>query len=797
MSRRYRTVGAVRVLAVTLLTLLGGAMAVAAGRAGTLAWRSSGAGAQRLVSVAWDGARFVAEAREGSAFASPDGLNWEPCAAVSGPARGTVAWSGSRMVVAGGEKASRQPALLPWQAAHLERVAGEPIRAVCAREAKGHRLFVAVGDQGTVLMSRDGRKWTAATWASDDLHGVAWGGTQGEERFVAVGQGGTILTSADGKQWTPAAGQGSDDLNAVAWCGSRFIAVGAAGTIVSSEDGLTWRAEPSPVSQWLYAVSWNGLRAVAVGDYGAVAVAAAVPAVSAVSPNAGPLAGGTTVIVTGTAFTGATEVDFGAGNAATHVTINSDTQISCTSPAGSAGTVDVTVTTPNGTSATSSADKFTYAAAPTVTGIAPAAGLTTGGTLVTVTGANFISGAGGTTVKFGTLAATAVAVASNGLSLTAVSPSQSAGLVDITVTTAGGTSATSAADRFTYVAPLPVVLSLSPGSGPLAGGTTVTVSGVGFTGATKVLFGAVAGTKVSVTNDTSLTVVSPAAKTPGVVDVTVTTAGGASPVWEGDAFTYQTPAPTVTSLSPSSGPVAGGTVVTVTGTNFAAGATVSFGTAAAASVTVVSATQIKATSPPGTGSVHVTVTTSNGTSVTSAADLFTYVAAPTVTGINPRFGSIAGGTSVVITGTGFQAGAAVAIGGVPATNVTVANATTLSAVTAAHASPGAVDVVVTNPDGQAGTLTGGFTYALPPTITAVAKLPDPFRLKITGSNFSLNCSVSINGQLVPEASWKNSAKIIVKGGAVLKALLPKGVPVQITVTNNDTLITSQPFTFQR
>jgi uncharacterized Rossmann fold enzyme len=191
------------------------------------------------------------------------------------------------------------------------------------------------------------------------------------------------------------------------------------------------------------------------------------------------------------------------------------------------------------------------------------------------------------------------------------------------------------------------------------------------------------------------------------------------------------------------------------------------------------------------------VTTGDGTSASSAADLFTYVAAPTVTGITPRFGSIAGGTAVAITGTGFQAGATVAIGGVPATNVTVANATTLSAVTAAHASPGSVDVVVTNPDGQAGTLTGGFTYALPPTITAVAKFPDPFRLKITGSNFSANCSVSINGQLVPEASWKDSAKIIAKGGGALKALLPKGTPVQITVTNNDTLITSQPFAFQR
>ncbi len=90
------------------------------------------------------------------------------------------------------------------------------------------------------------------------------------------------------------------------------------------------------------------------------------------------------------------------------------------------------------------------------------------------------------------------------------------------------------------------------------------------------------------------------------------------------------PQPTVTGVSPASGPVSGGTSVTVTGTGFVPGASVDFGTVAAAKVTVDSGSEITALSPPNvTGSVDVTVTTAGGTSPTSSADLFTYEAAYT------------------------------------------------------------------------------------------------------------------------------------------------------------------------
>ena len=86
-----------------------------------------------------------------------------------------------------------------------------------------------------------------------------------------------------------------------------------------------------------------------------------VPVVSSVSPNTGPAAGSTSVTVTGTGLAGATAVDFGNANPGT-ITADSATSITVTSPAGT-GTVNVQVTTPVGTSVTSSADQFTYAAA--------------------------------------------------------------------------------------------------------------------------------------------------------------------------------------------------------------------------------------------------------------------------------------------------------------------------------------------------------------------------------------------------------------------------------------------------
>jgi len=171
------------------------------------------------------------------------------------------------------------------------------------------------------------------------------------------------------------------------------------------------------------------------------------PRVTGINSNSGPAAGGTSVTITGSNFTNTTSVSFGT-TAAASFTITSDTQITAVSPAGN-GTVDVTVTTPGGASAISTADQLSYIPPPTVTGINPASGPTTGGTTVTITGSNFT---GATSVSFGTTATSNFIVDSD-TKITVVSHAGN-GTVDVTVTTPEGTSTASTADQFSYYLPL-------------------------------------------------------------------------------------------------------------------------------------------------------------------------------------------------------------------------------------------------------------------------------------------------------------------------------------------------------
>ena len=248
------------------------------------------------------------------------------------------------------------------------------------------------------------------------------------------------------------------------------------------------------------------------------------------SPNAGPLGSGTTVAITGTELSGATSVRF--GSAAATFTVTSPTSITAVSPAGT-GTVDVTVTTPSGTSSTSSSDRFSYTPAPTVTGLSPAGGPVGGGTTVTISGTNF-SGASG--VKFGSTSAASFVVKS-ATSISAVSPAETAGVVGVTVTTVGGTSLISSAANYKFK---PTITSVSPTGGPKAGGTTVTISGTGFiaiAGSTTFYFGALRATSVVCSSSTKCTAVSPAHEI-GTVDVKAIVNKVESATGTADKFTY-------------------------------------------------------------------------------------------------------------------------------------------------------------------------------------------------------------------------------------------------------------------
>jgi hypothetical protein len=175
------------------------------------------------------------------------------------------------------------------------------------------------------------------------------------------------------------------------------------------------------------------------------------------------------------------------------------------------------------------------------------------------------------------------------------------------------------------------------------------------------------------------------------------------------------PAPTVTSILPTSGGTGGGTVVTISGTGFLSNPSVKFDGVPATNVSAT-ATLITAAAPAhAAGKVNVLVTNSDGQSAT-LTQAFTYaLPAPSISSVSPNSGPTSGGTAVTITGTNFQSGATVTFGALPATDVTVVGDTSITVRTPLGPASQqlAVDVFVTNPDSTKATATGGFTYTVP------------------------------------------------------------------------------------
>lgn len=273
--------------------------------------------------------------------------------------------------------------------------------------------------------------------------------------------------------------------------------------------------------------------------------------------------------------------------------------------------------------------------------------------------------------------------------------------------------------------PAPTITSIAPNSGSLSGGTSVTITGTNFQSNAGVTFGSVAAQSVVVTSSTSITAVSPAASAAGPVAVKVTNGDGQSATFA--SFTYTVPPPSITSISPNSGPTSAGQFVTITGSGFQSGATVTIGGVAATNVNVASATKITALTPLPSASEQVTlpqdvvVTNPDGTKATLSG-AFTYTVPPlAITSISPAAGTPSGGTIVILTGAGFSNAVqtSVAFGGVPATHVTVVSPVRILATAPAHAS-GSVDLEVTV-GANSVTMPNGFIYSTVPPRHHAAK----------------------------------------------------------------------------
>ncbi len=267
------------------------------------------------------------------------------------------------------------------------------------------------------------------------------------------------------------------------------------------------------------------------------------------------------------------------------------------------------------------------ATTPTVTGLSDSDGNSGGGAIVDVEGTGLT---GATSVHFGTAAASAFTVLSDD-SVAAIAPSGSS-TVDVTVTTPGGTSSTSTADDYTYVAPstgsgAPVITKVSPDAGPMSGGTEVTLKGKNLSGTSQVLIGGEAATSVTDVSSTKVEATVPANVVAGSVSVSDLTGDGDSAITSKDSFKYEnfsTP-PAVTKVSRTSG--SAGTKVEITGSNLNGATEVEFGTAVVTGSMKVnkSGTKLTVDAPSGpSGTVDITVTRPGGTSPVTAADRFTY-----------------------------------------------------------------------------------------------------------------------------------------------------------------------------
>jgi hypothetical protein len=464
------------------------------------------------------------------------------------------------------------------------------------------------------------------------------------------------------------------------------------------------------------------------------------PSLSNIVPSSGQLASGLAFTLNGTGFISGAGlgVTFG-GVAATSVTWVSSTQVTGLTPAHIAATVNVILQNPDGQ--VSNSVNFTYEAAPVLSSCSPNAGALSGGTACTLNGSGFLAGA---TVTFAGVSATSIVVVSP-TQITCVTPAGS-GSANIVVQNTDGQSST-LVGGFLFEA-APTVSLVTPSTGSIVGGTNVTVTGTGFVAGATCTFDSNPAVNTVFLSSTSLTCTD-TAHPAGLVTVSVQNPDGQSGTMAA-AFTYNTvplPPPTLASITPSTSTTLGNIAFNITGSNFIDNATISFGGVLATGVSFISSTQLSGVVPPALVAGPVLVTVENIDAQVSNALTFTYVAVPPViASVSPTFGSTLGRDTVIITGTGFQAGVTVLFGSTPA-SVTFDSSTQLTVVTPSGTS--IVDVRVTNPDAQFSVLHSAYTYiVLPPPENDRAVLEVDNTLGWRGYGKQPQASVYDSGQVV-------------------------------------------------
>jgi hypothetical protein len=444
------------------------------------------------------------------------------------------------------------------------------------------------------------------------------------------------------------------------------------------------------------------------------------------------------VTVNGSDLGGATSVTFG-GTAGT-ITGGDATHVYCTTPLKPEGLVRVEVTTGSGTGGKDNA--YEYMDPPSITSLDQNWGSTVGGDMITIYGSDFTDV---TAVSFCGTPAALFGLVDDGEIWAFTDAHAPEGWGDVVVTTPWGSG--TLVNGFEYRDP-PSIVSVNPGQGSTAGGTLVTITGDDLAGATVVTFG---GTPAAITGntDTEVYCTTDLHLPEGLVDVVVATVVDSATKVNG--YEYMDP-PDVVNIDPNQGPVTGGTPVTITGTNLAGATSVKVGPNPLGGVVV---TDTKITGVTGgfpAESFFDVFVEIPGIGSDTLPGAFQAMDPPSVASVSPNQGPAAGGTPVTITGEDFLSTppcvTTVTIGGAPAVGVVVASDTQIYCDTPSG-SEGPADVAVTSPGGT-GTLVGGFTYYLAPTVTSINPNQGPTaggtKVTIVGTKFVPGfTSVSIGG----------------------------------------------------
>ncbi|WP_035562859.1 FG-GAP-like repeat-containing protein [Hymenobacter sp. IS2118] len=298
----------------------------------------------------------------------------------------------------------------------------------------------------------------------------------------------------------------------------------------------------------------------------------------------------------------------------------------------------------------------------------------------------------------------------------------------------------------------PVITSFAPTSGPA--GTSVVITGTNLGGVTAVRFNGTVATVFSGVSATSVTATVPAGASTGPISLTTPNGTAVS----SSNFAVTVPAPTITSFTPTSGPV--GTSVMITGTDLGTTSAVRFNGITAPTFTVVNGTSVTATVPAGATTGVISVTTTGGAG--SSAASFTVVPPPTVASFSPASGPV--GTSVVVTGTDFTGATAVQFNGLSASGFVVNSATQITVAVPAGATTGPVRVTTAAGSGQSAASFTVTTPAAPaPTIASFTPGNGPVGTSviITGTNFTGATALTFNGTAAPGFVVNSATQITV------------------------------------